>query len=190
MGRAGWRRAALRAVVGSWRVRGIVQELEFGDGVLLEPGADSRSMLQRSCVRRGKAGVSSRKSRNAPFSTAISTSRTCRGSIRRRADPAPAMVQTFLDRSLCARVETAEGTKLVFPAYFRHDRPESAEQPNVVVTYGFAGTVDEIYTTLVVRLHYTNEFGIERLWRYAADFKPFCGGRAGLLLIKSRRRRS
>ena len=96
-----------------------------------------------------------------------------------------AMLQTFLDRSLCARVETVEGTKLVFPAYFRQDRPEIPEQPNVVVTYGFSGTVDEIYTTLVVRLHYTNEFEIERLWRYAGDFKPFCGGRAGLLLTKS-----
>jgi hypothetical protein len=94
------------------------------------------------------------------------------------------MVQTFLDRSLCARVDTVEGTKLVFPAYFRHDRPDIPEQPNVVVTYGFSGTVDEIYTTLVVRLHYTNEFEIDRLWRYAADFKPFCGGRAGLLLTK------
>ena len=95
-----------------------------------------------------------------------------------------AMVQTFLDRSLCARVDTGEGTQLVFPSYFRQDRPEIAEQPNVVVTYGFTGTLDEIYTTLVVRLHYTEPFEMDELWRYAADFKTPAQRRVGLLMSK------
>ena len=36
---------------------------------------------------------------------------------------------------------------------------------------GFNGFLDEIYATLVVRLHHTKPFEQDQLWRYAADFK-------------------
>ena len=80
-----------------------------------------------------------------------------------------AMVQTFVNRSLCIREETPEGTQLVFPSYFKQDRPEIKEHPNVCVTYGFSGVLDEIYATLVVRLHYTNDFQKDQLWKSTAE---------------------
>lgn len=94
------------------------------------------------------------------------------------------MLQTFLDRSLCYRVETPDGARLVFPAYFKFERPTNPEQPQIKVTYSFTGPIDEIYTTLIVRLHYSNEFISDRLWRYAADYNAFSGGTAGLMLTK------
>src|SRR5262249_60036677 len=42
-----------------------------------------------------------------------------------------AMAQTFLDRSLCLREQTPAGTMLVFPSYFRRDKPDLPEHPNV-----------------------------------------------------------
>jgi hypothetical protein len=95
-----------------------------------------------------------------------------------------AIVQTFLDRSLCIREETHHGTLLVFPSYFRRDKPDLPEQPNVFVTYGFAGALEEIYATLVVRLSYSDGFKCDQLWRNAVDFKTPAGKRVGLAMTK------
>ena len=48
------------------------------------------------------------------------------------------------------------------------------------MTYGFAGPLEEIYATLVVRLSYSNGFKTDQLWKDAADFKSLAGKRAGL----------
>jgi hypothetical protein len=95
-----------------------------------------------------------------------------------------AMLQTFLDRSLCLEEETPEGTMLVFPSYFKRDRPELPGHPAVLTTYRFTGPIDEIYATLVVRLYYTNDFQKDQLWKNAADFKTLGGKQAGFMLVK------
>jgi hypothetical protein len=40
----------------------------------------------------------------------------------------------------------------------------------VLVTYRFDGPADDIYATLVVRLHHTVAFQSTDLWKSAADF--------------------
>jgi len=95
-----------------------------------------------------------------------------------------AMVQTFLDRSLCLREQTPRGTMLVFPSYFRRDKPDQPHHPNVFVTYGFSGALDNIYTTLFVRLNYSGVFEGDQLWKDAADFKTPEKKRVGLAMKK------
>jgi hypothetical protein len=58
------------------------------------------------------------------------------------------------------------------------------KHPAVLVTYQFSGALDEIYATLVVRLHHTPAFDKERLWRYAADFRTLSGKQAGLKMTR------
>jgi len=95
-----------------------------------------------------------------------------------------AMVQTLLDRSLCIREQTTKGTMLVFPSYFRRDKPDQPEHPHVFVTYEFSGPLDDIYATLVVRLNYSNMFKKDQLWKDAADFKTPEGKLVGLAMTK------
>ncbi len=95
-----------------------------------------------------------------------------------------AMVETLVNRSLCIREDTPEGPQLIFPSYFKQDRPEIDDHPNVFVVYRFAGLLDEVYATLVVRLHYTNDFSKEQLWKYAADFKTFRDQRVDLQMTR------
>jgi hypothetical protein len=52
------------------------------------------------------------------------------------------------------------------------------------VTYGFAGPLDEIYTTLVVRLNYSGVFEKDQLWKDAADFQTPERKRVGLAMTK------
>jgi len=95
-----------------------------------------------------------------------------------------AMHQALVDRGICLREHTAEGTMLVFPSYFKRERPELEEHPAVHVTYEFGGQLDEIYATLIVRLHYTRAVENRRLWKYAADFTTPAGHRVGLHMRK------
>jgi hypothetical protein len=44
------------------------------------------------------------------------------------------------------------------------------EHPSVFVSYAVKGFLDDIYATLVVRLHHTVAFQSTDLWKSAADF--------------------
>jgi len=80
-----------------------------------------------------------------------------------------AMVQTFLNRSLCLAEETTDGRQLIFPSQFRRDRPITAF-PETIVTYTFGGELPTIFTTLVVRLWYSRAFDNKEIWQNAAEF--------------------
>ena len=54
----------------------------------------------------------------------------------------------------------------------------------MLVSYRFNGFLDEIYATLVVRLHHTKPFEQDQLWRYAADFKTLTGKQLGVKLTR------
>ena len=92
-----------------------------------------------------------------------------------------AMVQTFLEKSLCLREDIDDRKHLVFPSQYRRERAFPAD-PEVFVSYTFTGELQSIYTTLVVRLWYSNEFENKELWRDAAEFETANGGLAGFIM--------
>ncbi len=95
-----------------------------------------------------------------------------------------AMHQTLVERGLCLRQPTEKGNLLVFPSYYRKERPDIVEHPSVQVNYRFSGFLDELYATLVVRLHHSDAFQQDELWRYAVDFKTNTGKRLGIKLTR------
>ncbi len=95
-----------------------------------------------------------------------------------------AMHQTLVERGLSLRQPTAKGNLLIFPSYYRRERPDIVQYPAVLVNYRFTGFLDEIYATLVVRLHHTESFQQDQLWRYAADFKTITGKQLGVKLTR------
>jgi hypothetical protein len=94
--------------------------------------------------------------------------------------------ETLTSRAWCFRqVCDRDGTTiLTFPSYYRRERKEQPGHPSILVTYRFAGPADEIYATLVVRLHHTTAFEAEALWKSAADFRTQTGKRLGILLTR------
>ncbi len=90
-----------------------------------------------------------------------------------------AMVQTFLDHSLCIAEDTAQGRQLVFPSQYRREK-DIPWEPDLFVSYTFGGEWQTIWTTLVVRLWYSQEFEHKELWRNAAEFKSSRGNLLGL----------
>lgn len=95
-----------------------------------------------------------------------------------------AMVQTFLDRSLCIAEDTPDGRQLIFPSQYRRERPIPA-YPEIFVSYNFAGELQTIYTTLVVRMWYSRQFEQKELWRNAAEFVTTTGRTVGLVMERA-----
>lgn len=94
-----------------------------------------------------------------------------------------ALVQTFLDHALCIAEDTPHGRHLVFPSQYRRDR-DTPKNPDIFVSYTFGGEWQTVWTTLVVRLWYSQEFGHRELWRNAAEFTSAKGDALGLLIRK------
>jgi small GTP-binding protein len=93
-----------------------------------------------------------------------------------------ALHQILVNRGLCLRENGDDGPLLVFPNYYRRERPDLVGHPAVLVSYRFNGLLDEVYASLVVRLHNTRAFEQDQLWRYAADFKTLTGKQLGIKL--------
>jgi GTPase SAR1 family protein len=81
-----------------------------------------------------------------------------------------ALVQTFLDHSLCIAEDTPQGRHLVFPSQYRREK-DIPWEPGVFVSYTFSGEWQTVWTTLVVRLWYSQEFEHKELWRNAVEFQ-------------------
>lgn len=80
-----------------------------------------------------------------------------------------ALVQTLLDNSLCIAEDTPQGRHLVFPSQYRREK-DMPHEPDIFVSYTFSGEWQTVWTTLVVRLWYSQEFQQRELWRNAAEF--------------------
>lgn len=174
----------LRTVVSLLTGPGVVWELKFGSWVLLQPeriNAYAQAVIQtmradeheRGCLLEGKV---------------LSGELTYHSSIERLSTDDErivllAMHQSLLERGICLREQTDMGTLLIFPSYYRREREELIDAPAMLVSYRFHGFLDEVYASLVVRLHHTKSFQQDHLWRYAADFKTLTGKQLGIKLI-------
>ncbi|UCC32200.1 MAG: DUF4365 domain-containing protein, partial [Phycisphaerales bacterium] len=175
----------LKAVVGLLASPGVVWELTFGGWVLLQPeriNAYAQAVIQTMRADEFERGC-------------ITEERVLGGALayhsamqRLEAEEERivllAMHQTLVERALCLREHTDKGPMLTFPSYYRRERPELVGHPAVLVSYRFNGFLDDIYATLVVRLHHTEAFQQDQLWRYAADFKTLTGKQLGVKLTR------
>jgi small GTP-binding protein len=174
----------LRAVVGLLAGSGVVWNLAFADYVLLQPGQiNSYAGALVRTVRKQVDEIG-----------CILEENVLQGKLEfegiDRLEPADeavvlrTMLETMVRRGLCLKEVGDHGSLLVFPSYFRRERPALEVHPPPFVAYRFTGSLEEIYTTLVVRLHHTKAFDKDQLWRDAADFKTPAGQRAGLKLTR------
>ncbi|MFY3284674.1 TIR domain-containing protein [Achromobacter xylosoxidans] len=179
--------AELKAVLSLLSGPGIVHELEFGAWVLFKPELINAY---------GQAVIATLRADPSELGC-INEERVLNGNLVYGAfERIPeheerfvllAMHRKLLQRGLCARELAGNEVLLVFPSYYKRNRPELTGHPATLVSYDFDGVVDEIYATLVVQLSYTNTFKRDRLWQDAAEFTT---PRRLTIGIKLRRRAS
>ena len=175
----------LKAVVSLLAGPGVVWELKFGSWILLQP--EYINAYAQAVIQTLRADVQERGC--LPEEQVLNGELTYHSSMARlEADEERfvllAMHQTLVERGLCLREPTDDGTVLIFPSYYRRERADLIGDRAVLVSYRFNGFLDDIYATLVVRLHHTKPFRQDQLWRYAADFKTLTGKRLGIRLTR------
>ncbi|MFZ6845841.1 DUF4365 domain-containing protein [Undibacterium sp. RuTC16W] len=176
--------AELKAVLSLLSGPGVVLELEFGAWVLFQPeliNAYSQAVIATMRDDPSELGcVSEQKVLGGDL---------VYGSFQRLPLEDERIVllemhRKLLQRGLCARELTEKDVFLVFPSYYKRNRPELLGHPAVLVNYRFDGVVDEIYSTLVVRLNHTHEFKRAQLWQDAAEFATKSGKKIGVKLTR------
>ncbi len=178
----------LKAVISLLAGPGVVWELGFGSWILLQPELiNSHAQAVIRSLREDEREIG-----------CIAEEKVLAGDIAFPKAKPPleldderivllAMHQILVDRGLCLRdadPDAKRPTMLIFPSYARRERPDLVEHPSVIVSYRFNGFLDDIYATLVVRLHHTEPFERDQLWRDAADFKTMTDRRLGVKLTR------
>jgi small GTP-binding protein len=164
---------------------GVVWELKFGSWILLQPervNAYAQAVLQTMRGDDNERGC-------IPEDRVLTGNLSYQSSLGKlKPDDQRfvllAMLQTLVERGLCLREQTESGTMLVFPSYYRRERPDLVDHPPPALSYRFKGFVEDVYATLVVRLHHTQPFKQRDLWRYAADFQTLTGKQLGFKLVR------
>jgi WD40 repeat protein/GTPase SAR1 family protein/DNA-directed RNA polymerase subunit RPC12/RpoP len=158
---------------------GLARPLKFGDLVLLRPdllNGYAGAIIRAARAHRDEIGSVSEANIYGPdfdFTGVDRLNRPDEELLLR------AMVQIFLDHSLCIAEDTPQGRHLVFPSQYRREK-DIPWDPGVFVSYTFSGEWQTVWTTLVVRLWYSQEFGHKELWRNAAEFQSSRGHLLGL----------
>src|SRR5262249_34905786 len=144
------------------QAQGLLWQLSFGDFVLTRPEIlnDYAAALIRA-ARRHSEGLGCLTEQDIldqaiDFENLerLSDSETERALLH-------AVVQLFLQHELALR----ESGQLVFPSKFNRQRPEIPKLEGRQVAYRFAGSIEDIYATLVVRLFYSGSFIKKELWK-------------------------
>lgn len=172
----------LRAVTGLLAGEGVLHALPYGDLVVLQP-----SWINSYASTLVKlAGDDKTHLGHVPLATIqpgkLPNDGTPRLSLEDERQLLPALVALFLERALAWKQDTDKGPMLVFPSYVRLPRPEPPPRPGHTVLYRFTGPLEEIYSTLVVRLHYSGLFAGTTLYRQAVDFQTATGKLAALTM--------
>ncbi len=162
--------ADVRTAVTLLANHGLARPLKFGDLVLLRPdllNGYAGAIIRAARAHQDEIGCVSESDIYGPgfdFTGVDRLSRPDEELLLR------AMVQTFLDHSLCIAEDTPQGRHLVFPSQYRREK-DIPWEPGVFVSYTFSGEWQTVWTTLVVRLWYSQEFKHKELWRNAAEFQ-------------------
>lgn len=160
---------------------GLVRPLRFGDLVLLRPhllNGYAGAIVRAARAHKDEIGCVLEAKIYEPDFDFTGVER-----LERRGDEElllRAIVdEMFFYNSLCIAEETPQGRFLVFPSQYRREK-DIPRDPDIFVSYTFSGEWQTVWTTLVVRLWYSHEFGHKELWRNAAEFASGKGHTLGL----------
>lgn len=170
--------AEFRTVIGHVETAGLIKRLSFGDFVLLKP----------ELLNGYASDIVDAARRHADGLGAVSEADVLGGRIKLKDEGGlkasdrifllHATVELFLRLGLALQQDGS----LVFPSKFNRRMPPLDEDPVVEVEFRFEGPVENLYTTLVVKLYYGGIFRLKKLWKNAAEFLNARGFVCGLQL--------
>jgi WD40 repeat protein/class 3 adenylate cyclase len=162
-------------VIGHVETAGLIKRLSFGDFILLKP----------ELLNGYASDIVDAARRHADGLGAVLKADVLDGRIKLKDEGGlkqsdkifllHATVELFLRLGLALE----QDSNIVFPSKFNQRMPLIEGDPVIEVEFGFEGPVENLYTTLVVKLYYGGIFKLKKLWKNAAEFlnarKQVCG---------------
>ncbi|MDJ0796128.1 MAG: DUF4365 domain-containing protein [Calothrix sp. MO_167.B12] len=157
-----------RAAIVSVESHDLVKNLSFGDYVLLQSELlDNYASAMARAAREQPDGLGcleEQEAREGSFNF---------GSLERISEDEESIIlQSVVELFISKELAIIDAGKLIFPSQFNRELPEYPNVQGSTVTYQFDGALMNIYTTLVVRLYYSEVFRMEPLWKNTAIFLP------------------
>jgi GTPase SAR1 family protein len=155
---------------------GLVKRLKFGDYVLLQPELlDAYAGAMVNAARDEPDGLGSiLETKVVGVDFPFPASERVRDRLQEQL-LVLATLEELLLHELVLREPTKEGVQLVFPSAYRRDLPTSELPKGDGVVFRFAGPVDNVYATLIVRLTRSDRFRRTETWHSAARFAAEAG---------------
>lgn len=155
-----------RTVIGHVETVGLIKHLSFGDFILLKPellNAYASDIIDSA--RRHPDGLG-----------AVRKADVLEGSIffkdagGLKVSDKIFLLHATVELFLRLGLSLEQDGNLVFPSKFNQQMPPFDQDPLVEVEFAFEGPIENLYTTLVVKLYYGSLFRLKKLWKNAAEF--------------------
>jgi WD40 repeat protein/class 3 adenylate cyclase len=176
-------RAQFSTCVRLVEARGLIRRLTFGDLVLLQPELldayasaiidaakqepDGLGSIAEEAVRLGRFDMSDdERIKDGELEGLLLI----------------ATIEELLRHELALREQSEGGWHLVFPSQFTRENPDLPYPENRAVIFNFEGPIQNIYTTLAVRLSRSGIFGKKDMWKNAATYTTITDGVYGMAL--------
>ncbi|HEX8065269.1 MAG TPA: TIR domain-containing protein [Thermoleophilaceae bacterium] len=174
--------AVFATCVGRLESQALIRRLSFGDYVLLQP--ELLDVYASSIVNAARAEPDGLGSIAEDDVTSVRFPIDAPDRLHGEEERllVLATVEELIRSELALREPTEEGTQLVFPSALTRDWPETPEVPDLSTSFRFEGPLENVYSTLVVRLSRSGRFRITEIWRTAVTFESSTGGSCGLIL--------
>lgn len=155
-----------RTVIKHVETAGLIKHLSFGDFILLKPellnGYASNII---DAARRHPDGLGAVRKADV-----LDGRITPQDEDRLKASDKIFLLHATVELFLRLGLALEQDGNLVLPSKFNQQMPPLAEDPVVEVEFAFEGPVENLYTTLVVKLYYGGIFRLKKLWKNAAEF--------------------
>jgi small GTP-binding protein len=155
-----------RTVIGHIETAGLIKRLSFGDFVLLKP----------ELLNSYASDIIDAARRHADGLGAVRKADVLAGRVKLKdegglkASDKIFLLHATIELFLRLGLALEQDGNLVFPSKFNRQMPPLEEDPVVEVEFRFEGPVENLYTTLVVKLYYGGIFRLKKLWKNAAEF--------------------
>jgi WD40 repeat protein len=169
--------------IGRVEAGGLIQRLNFGDLILLQPELlDGYAASIVSAARDEPDGLGY-INENAAQTGRFRMSEDQR--IKDRGQETLLLISTvenLLRHEIALREPSEQGTCLVFPSQLTRENPDLPEPEGKAVVFEFEGPVFNIYATLIVRLSRSGIFQRREMWKNAVTFSQAKKGIFGVFL--------
>jgi WD40 repeat protein len=176
-------RAKFETCIGRVENRDLIRRLRFGGYVLLQPemlDAYASSMISAAKSEPDGLGFIAEEDALAGRFAIPMEERIADKDLEKLL--LIATIEELLRHELALRETTEAGVDLVFPSQLTREAPDAPDLPGKFAILVFEGALQNIYSTLVVRLSHSQIFKKKDRWKNAAAFEATPGGICGIHL--------